>query len=193
MFQKLNYGIQLSVTNKKNDACVHVVPELRLRIGWSCFTMLSWSHNSAHSGVWALRLALTLPVYCMSRFYFLMAATTFAGREVAAESRTCILNFTFSIILHCMHVAYFKTTITFFPNLPSPQSMRATDFPFLSSLMRFAAVHTYPIIYFVMWYNLLLSYAGNSPYRAICSHCYKEAYGIISTDHITRNIHCKYI
>ena len=56
-------------------------------------------------------------------------------RKVVAESRKCILNFTFSIILYCIHVAYFKTSITFFPNIPSPQSMGATDFRFSSSLM----------------------------------------------------------
>ena len=120
MFQKLNYGIQLRVTKKTNDACVHVVPVLRLQIGWSCCTMLSWCHNSAHSGVWALRLALTLPVYCMSRFYLLMAAYKSGGERLwqRAGNAYLTLHFPLFYIAYMLHIL--KHPSHFFPTSPPP-------------------------------------------------------------------------
>ena len=64
-------------------------------------------------------------------FLFSDGSLQFWRRKVVAESRKCILNLTFSIILYCIHVAYFKTTITFFPNYPSLWEQQTSLFKFI--------------------------------------------------------------
>ena len=71
-------------------------------------------------GIWALRLALTLPVYCMSRFYLLMAAYKSGGERLwqRAGNAYLTLHFPLFYIAYMLHIL--KHPSHFFPTSPPP-------------------------------------------------------------------------